>query len=300
MRSRESANLLVRAAIACGISLMLSATASGQGALDQVRGDVRTSPPSPPSAPRPASPNDCDDDGCEACDDDCWADGLWAGLGYVAGITLTAPFWGPPVLIGDRYADPGYFAHHPYQYGTGYMMVAPGEAAGLAGPREPWTWAARGRAEYGTDFEQIDWVGGHVLIEGMWRWGLECDFRSVHEDLAPAGQDDLWLGDANVLFRFAQSESLQMRAGLGTNFLSDAGGSDFGLNFTYGGDWLPVQPLVLSGEIDLGTLGSAHVSHWRATAGANWDLSEIYAGYDYYDIGPAQIGGLVAGVRLWY
>jgi len=285
-------------ATGCGLCLIVPLPCKAQGALDELRADVRTSPPPSPATNHPPPTTESDDDD-DCCDDDCWSGDLLVGLGYVAGITVAAPFWAPPTLVGDRYTEPGFFARHPYQYDQGYMLIGPVEAAGLAGTREPWTWAARGRAEYGTDFEEIDWIGGHVLIEGTWRWGLECDFRQVREEFAPTLQDELWLGDANVLFRFAQSPSLQMRSGLGMNFLSD-GRSDFGFNFTYGGDWFPIRPLVLSAEIDLGTLGSAHVSHWRVTSGANWKFSEIYVGYDYYDIGPAQVAGLVAGVRLWY
>ena len=140
----------------------------------------------------------------------------------------------------------------------------------------------------------------YLLVEGTWRWGIESDVRHIHEEWLPAGQDELWLGDANVLFRFAQSESVQMRTGLGVNFLNDPIGTDFGFNFTYGGDWFPVQPLVVSGELDAGTLGSSHLYHLRGTIGANWNISEVYVGYDYYDVGRTQIAGLVAGVRLWY
>jgi hypothetical protein len=34
--------------------------------------------------------------------------------------------------------------------------------------------------------------------------------------------------------------------------------------------------------------------------GVNLGPVEAYLGYDYYDVGRTQIGGLVAGVRLWY
>jgi hypothetical protein len=180
------------------------------------------------------------------------------------------------------------------------MLIGPGEAVGLPGSREPWPWAIRGRAEYGTDFDGLEWTGGQVLAETTWRWGIDADTRHVREQLLPAGHDSLWLGDVNVHFRFAQSPSLQMRAGLGMNYLSDPLGSDFGFNFTYGGDWFPVQPLIVSGELDIGTLGSSQLYHLRATAGANFGMSEAYVGYDYTDIGHTQIAGLVAGVRLWY
>lgn len=194
----------------------------------------------------------------------------------------------------------GYFSHYPYENGPTYMLVGPAEAAGLPGARVPYAWAVRGHTEYGADFQDIDWIGGHVLIDSTWRVGIESDFRNVREDISQSFQDSLWLGDANVLYRFAQNDWVQMRTGLGFNFLSDTDGSDFGFNFTYGGDWFPVKPLALSAELDLGTLGSANVYHLRSTIGANWGVCEAYIGYDYYDIGPTQLSGMVAGVRLWY
>jgi len=291
----------IRVALAGCVWIALAASVGGQQ-LEELRTGVRTSPPPEPKSPAPA-PKDDDDDCNNSCDDCC--DGgcsgdMWLAAGYVTGMAITAPFWGPPVLIGDRYTEAGFFPRYPYEYDLGYMLIGPGEAYGLAGTREPWPWAARARAEYGTDFDGLEWIGGHLLVEGTWRWGIESDVRHIHEEWLPAGQDELWLGDANVLFRFAQSESVQMRTGLGVNFLNDPIGTDFGFNFTYGGDWFPMQPLVVSGELDAGTLGSSHLYHLRGTIGANWNISEVYLGYDYYDVGRTQIAGLVAGVRLWY
>lgn len=284
----------------CGELLTPSLARSQQ--LEELRTGVRTSPP--PVA-QPASSGGNRDDDHEHCDDDwdddCGCDGdLWLGVGYLTAITVTSPFWGPPALVGDHYNEPGYFSHFPHEYGPGYMLIAPGEAFGLEGTRRPWPWAARGRAEYGTDLDGLEWISGQLLVENTWRFGFDGEFRQMSEELVPAGSDDLWLGDANIVFRFAQSEAVVMRSGLGVNWLTDDLGSDFGFNFTYGGDWFPVQPLVVSGEIDVGTLGSSHVYHLRTTIGANWRISEVYVGYDYADIGNTQIAGLVAGVRLWY
>ena len=93
---------------------------------------------------------------------------------------------------------------------------------------------------------------------------------------------------------------LQMRTGVGFNYLSDDYDTNFGFNFTYGGDWYLARPWVLSAEMDLGWLGEATVVHLRGTVGANWRFAEAYLGYDYYDIGRANVGGMVAGVRLWF
>jgi hypothetical protein len=301
-------------AVAVGGMLLLSATlllsaaaAHGQG-LEELRSDVRTNGPGEPSVEPPIKPRDeepYEDHDGDGHDDDSWPlDGLLGagvvGVAALTGMVITSPFWGPPVWVGDSYMQPGYFPRFPHQYDHGYMMIGPPEAAGIAGPRQPHAVAIRGRTEFGTDFADVQWIGGHVLIETTPRWGVESDFRHVREDILQGFDDALWLGDANLTFRFAQSPWLLMRTGLGFNYLSDAIGSDFGFNFTYGGDFFPIRPLVLSGELDLGTLGHTNVWHARATLGANWRIAEAFLGYDYYDIGPTQISGFVAGVRLWF
>jgi hypothetical protein len=291
---------LIPLASACWLAL--AAPLAAADALNELRSDVRTSLPDEPREskpePREEESDDWDDDDYDS-DDGLTLD-LFVVAAGAAAVGVTSPFWGPPVLVGDAYMQPGYFAHYPYEYDVGYMLIGPPEAAGLPGSRRPHAWAARGRAEFGTDFGGLEWTGGHVLIDTSSRWGMESDFRHVREEMATSADDAIWLGDANVLFRFAQSETIQMRAGLGANFLSDTLQSDFGFNFTYGGDWFPFRPLVLSADLDLGTLGSANLYHVRTTAGLHWGISEAYIGYDYCDIGPTQISGLVAGVRLWY
>lgn len=274
------------ALIVCALMAFLPSFAGGQE-LEELRDGVRTSDPPAPreqsATPKARSYDDC-------CDDD--SDDAWGGL-LLFGIT--APFWGPPAWAGDTYSETGYFAHFPYQHDDGYMVIGPSLAESSL-----YTWAIRGRAEYGTDFRHLEWTGGQLLIETSPRWGLESDFRHIREDVPPGRFDSLWLGDANIVFRFAQSEYLVMRTGLGVNFLSDPIDTNAGFNFTYGGDFFPIRPWIFSGELDLGLLGHSSVVHLRSTVGVNLGMAEAYLGYDYYDVGRAQIAGLVAGVRLWY
>jgi hypothetical protein len=274
----------------CGLALACPATEVRAQALEQLREDVRTSSPDEPEEREQPRNSSGGGSGYDDCDDD-WGDLL--------AFAIVAPFWGPAAMMGDDYSERGYFLHFPHQHDRGYMVMGAAGIGELPGGQQPYVWAARGRTEYGTDFDRLNWIGGHLLFETSPRLGLESDFRHVNEDLA-AGRDALWFGDGNALFRFAQSEWLVMRSGVGFNFLSDARRTDFGFNFTYGGDFFPIRPLVISGELDLGTLGHTSVYHFRGTIGANWRTTEAYIGYDYYDIGRTQIAGLVAGVRLWY
>ncbi len=91
-----------------------------------------------------------------------------------------------------------------------------------------------------------------------------------------------------------------MRAGLGANWLNDSTRTDLGFNFTYGGDFFPRKPWVLSAAIDWGTLGHAGLFRFRTTAGVILNRFEGYVGYEYLDIGSTQDNFLIGGVRVWF
>ena len=133
------------------------------------------------------------------------------------------------------------------------------------------------RGEYADDFDSLTRYGGRVLWESRNRFGLDTSLDYYREALANDSHDDLWTGDANVVFRFAQSEYLMMRTGLGVNYMSADHGTDLGFNFTYGGDWFPMKPWIVSAEIDWGWLGDAGLFQGRATIGVNIQNVEVYA-----------------------
>ncbi len=297
-----------------GISLatiLLLGAAGGEVSAQQMLDDLRHSVRSQPERPAPAEDDpperkrrerrnrprqefaDCDDP-----ESDFWGELLtpfvapfvWAGATMV-----TSPFWGPAHLVEDHYDSAGYFPDFPYQGEVdGYMMRDPWL------PAEPRTWSLRLQGEYVDNFDALSSVGGHLLWESTHRVGIDSAARFWHEDLGTAGSEELWIGDTNLVFRFAESPHLQMRAGLGFNWLADSEDKDFGVNFTYGGDWYPLQPLIVSAELDLGRLGRATYFHARCTTGIQWRRYEVFAGYDYLDVGTVQIQGLVSGLRLWF
>jgi hypothetical protein len=211
----------------------------------------------------------------------------------VAGVVATSPFWGPPALIGDSRLESGYFPRYPYKERGGYMWIGdPVPDVFVVG--------VRARSDFGTNFGKIDWVGGNLLVESTMRLGIESDFRELQQNGPNTTFDSTTLGDANLFYRFAQSNQFQARAGLGFNYLTDRADTNFGGNFTYAVDWYPVKPVIVSAEIDLGWLGHESLFHFRVTEGVNWKYGEAFVGYDYYDVGNFQVGGMVAGVRLWF
>lgn len=296
--------LRTTALLAFGVCLLAGNYQAAGQALDELRSDVRTSNPGPPDSnpPKPSSSDSNNSDPTTSYDDtsDGWSLQELAGGAFLAGAGVTLPFWGPPLIAGDTYSQSANFLHFPYQYDQAYMLFGSLPTGGVPSWFEPYLVAARARSDFGTDFDNLTWIGGQIILETTPRFGLDSDFRYVTEKFSPTTRDSLWVGDANLLFRFTQSPWLIMRTGLGANFLADTHKTDFGFNFTYGGDFFPSRPWVISGEMDLGTLGHTNLYHCRGTLGANWRHAEAYVGYDYLDIGPTQIAGMVAGVRLWF
>ena len=218
-------------------------------------------------------------------------------FGELVVMGFTSPFWGPPVYLQDDYGLDGYFFRHPYQSDqVGLMAIGTLPALN----KNLHSWSIRMDAEYGDSFDTTARMGGHALLQSTSRWGLDGGFDYRTENLPSGNQDQLWTGDFNLVYRFAQSETVQYRTGLGFNWLADQVDSEFGFNFTYGADWLPRQPWIISAEIDLGTLGQASLVHGRVTAGIQFRGLEVYTGYDYYGVGGVDLSNLVSGIRIWY
>ncbi len=286
--------------------------------LDAVRSEVREpSSSSSRSRQRGGSDDDCDDEGgsilgailtglftssdsdddCDDCSTDPDDDeiGFFGGCCIMALYAAASPWWGPPAMIGDDYAYRSYFPAHPYQQDIeGYLMPAPKM------PLDGYTGALRTRFEYADDGDSLSRLGGRVLWEHTSRFGLDSSFNYLEEHAGANTIDSLWMGDFNFVFRFAQSERVSMRTGLGVNWMADDVGSDFGFNFTYGGDFFLGDPWVASAEIDLGTVGAASLFHGRTTLGVQLWHATMYTGYDYLNIEGVEIHGFVAGVELWF
>ena len=173
-------------------------------------------------------------------------------------------------------------------------------------------WARRDSREWSVSFVRGDDAlaeASNVQIPGpgepegdvtTTRFGFDVAHMRMEEDLAAGVTDRLSFGNANVLFRFAQGPSVQMRVGLGGIWMRDELGTDEGFMFVYEGDFFPKKPIVLSGGIGLGTLGEASVFHFRATVGTILGRWETFIGYDSLGVDSVSIGGPGLGVRCWF
>lgn len=188
------------------------------------------------------------------------------------------------------------FAPYPYAEGcAGCMLTTDGNSAS----HWPKDWAGQVQVELGSDFDGVDRTGGAFLIEGSGGLGLDFSWDSYREEYQ-GSYDELHIGDANLLYRIAESDHALLRLGVGAAWFGDAYDTDFGVNFTLRGDLMPADPLVFSGELDLGTLGDAQHLHAAGSVGVMLGRAEVYGGYDYRRIGDVEIEGPMVGLRVWF
>lgn len=220
---------------------------------------------------------------------------LFAPVVYAGLFVAASPFWGPCAVLDDDYSLPACFPRFPYDNVAGHL--ADGSATGRI-------WSGRFNVEYLEPFTDANGVGGRVLLSTTSRFGLDAEASHFNEHRANAEFDTLWVGDCNLVFRFAQAEKAEFRAGLGFNWLDSPGvtrrQSDFGFNFTYGADFFPRKPWIFSADLDAGNLGRAALVRFRTTGGILLHGVEAYTGYEYLDIGRGHFNLLVAGVRAWF
>jgi hypothetical protein len=287
-----------RAPLLALLALLISvpATYAQDGLLQRVREQVRA-PDDAPARP--------DSSGSGSCDDDFLSPILGALFEPLCWEMLGAPFVLPARLLGDDWGHHFLFAPHPHSQGySGYLMRSRFEAsadhAAISEDMPQQFWAGRLSLENGNDFSGLNRLGGQLRLESSYRIGLVTNWNYFRERLDNGRHDELVIGDANLIVRFAQNEVASFYTGAGARVLTDRCGSDCGFNFTYGGDWFPVRPLVVSGVIDLGTLGGAFVFHGRATVGATVSACEVFGGYDFLRIGSVNLQGPLVSVRWWF
>ena len=275
-----AASLLLFAGRACG----------PEGVLQTMRDDVRNGTPSSSSPAKKDSSDNQNSPSNNSSNSSSGGDGSEATAALVGlGMVATAPVWIPMALIDNHPFQMNCLPDYPYNASLGDLLN-----------RAPKIWSLRFDAEYADNFDNLDRFGGHLLLETASRFGLEAAASQFEEGLSDNRRDRLCLGVANLVYRFAQADWAEFRAGLGANWLADKQDSNFGFNFTYAADFFPCKPWVISSAIDCGTLGRTGLFRFRATAGVVFHGVEAYAGYEYLDVGRADVNALVTGLRFWF
>ena len=279
--------------------LAVSSTARAQtGTLQQWRDAVRNDDDSGDSssaeAPRPNPRRDYDDydhhDYNHDQDDD-YEDSLTKALAKMAFWGVTSPWWVPPSVLGDSYGQTAYFTRFPYDGVPGYLAIN-------SIPRDTHRLAARFDAEYSSDFGNLTRLGGRLLLESSMRLGLDAEAYQFEERLPGGRRDRLDYGDCNVVFRFAQSERMMWRSGIGFNWLDDELDTNFGFNATYGADWYIAKPWVATANIDWGRIDRASLLRLRTTIGVTFHGLDAFTGYEYFNLGGSGVNLFLSGLRI--
>jgi hypothetical protein len=280
--------------LTCGIAF----PAAGQdGTLETIRQDVRDGVPQAPAAPAPQQ-NSHNSSGNYDWSDPAVAEAGEA-LGTAAVLSAAAavvtPFVGPMVLLDDKITKNGHFLCYPYDPAGSDGYIEQNALPGLTRP-----WSARVDVEYVETFDQLENMGGHLLLDTASRIGLAASLEHLEERPSSGARDEMSIGDWNLVWRFAQGKLGEFHTGVGMNWLNDSGGTNAGFNFTYGADFYPVKPWIICTSLDCGTLGRADLFRFRTTVGLEFHGVETYVGYEYTDIGCGRWNGLIGGLRLWF
>jgi hypothetical protein len=169
------------------------------------------------------------------------------------------------------------------------------------------TWAAQLQADIAFIDNNTWRVRPRFRLFTPSRFELDGELAYYHESLSVDDQrllkrtiDWLGMGTGHISYRFAQSQAVQFRAGIGPRFLVTPDDSELGFDTVYSFDAFIHDPLVLSGSIGLGSVGRAFVSDFRIQLGFVFSGVELYGGYEHVQIGHAPLGGPLAGLRYWF
>lgn len=295
---------MFRATAVSLVVLVLTAPVGAQGILTRTRlaTDSRGSPPRPAS-PAP-SPNQLvvESNWYDISHEDSKA--LFSAL-VLAGVVATSPLWGPAALFEEHFFSPGSFPGHPYALAhTGYidsgMLYGSNDERDFFDSERVKPWATRMALEDGHDFGNLNRLSGRFALDTRWRVGISSDWDHYTERVAGGATDETTLGTLNLTLRIAQTDWLEMHAGAGARGMFDRYRTRGGVNFLYGADIFPIDPVVISSLVEVGNLNEALVLRLRASVGIQLRHAEIFAGYDWLRVGSVDLRGPMVGVRLWF
>lgn len=179
------------------------------------------------------------------------------------------------------------------------LQTIPNPIAMLSNPAH---WGGKLRADYAPRRDGRAQISGNLIVVSGSPFGFDTEFvRREDRPRTPNGRTHkFWTGDFNIIGQFGRVRNVQFRTGFGVNWSDDNGIREYGFNSTIGVDFLVYQRWVIATSFDWGTLGSEQLKHARITGGINLGRLEVYAGYDFHEIGDQERKGLIAGVGLLF
>ncbi|MDQ3037552.1 MAG: hypothetical protein M3Y87_34475 [Myxococcota bacterium] len=141
-------------------------------------------------------------------------------------------------------------------------------------------------------------------VELPWSIDLFARYTAFIEP-SSAGFDSLVLGRVGVGLRAIDLPEAQLRIGVALRHFHDWLGSVFGIDGVLGLDVMIEEPVLLSAEASIGTVGSALVAQLRGTLGLRIDRVDVYAGWEHVALQPldgegggVDLGGPIVGVGV--
>lgn len=212
-------------------------------------------------------------------------------VGSVIWGVLFMPVAAPRWLLNDdgHYAN---FSDYPFADDVANMVITPDRKRNRKFMR------ARVLTEYGDNIDRPQKISTRVLLDTRSRIGVDASFDYLREQTGGGEHGQTWLGDVNAVFRFAQSEQAEFRAGVGVAWQADSLGSASGANFTYGGNVYLSVPHMVDFDLDLGRIREAGLTRFRT--GYWFYLHRLRArlGYENLRVGSFDANYMSGGVGI--
>lgn len=126
---------------------------------------------------------------------------------------------------------------------------------------------------------------------------------ALHVDYRVLGEIDgdnysvVGLGNAELLYRFADSRELRFHSGVGYLQWADVAGLQHGVALIYGFEAYPIKPISFGSRFSIGMLGHTYAFQWRSHLGVTISRYEVQLAYDHLDVGGVQLGGVQLSVE---
>jgi hypothetical protein len=227
---------------------------------------------------------------------------------------LTFPWSAPYLIIEEDKSVPHTFSFHDYPYAQGapgylkrsgaVMVAEAGDAPTPVVSTSPRTKEVAGQLRADESYLTSNVLRTSAAARLLLPYRLELDTDwLVFVDPNASSTNAAGLGSAHFGLRFAQTERVVFRTGLGTRHWIDHRGAEHGADLLYGVDIFWGRPVTTTLEGQLGFVGSAFVGRVRATIGAMLGPIEAFVGYDHVGItgrdASAALGGPVLGLRVF-
>ncbi|MCL2450606.1 MAG: hypothetical protein FWD17_16785 [Polyangiaceae bacterium] len=232
-------------------------------------------------------------------------------LGKFLSAVVFAPFVLPNIVVeADTPPDGWSLGSYPYADGTsGYLRAyvpppAPDEDTPAPDVRRKFAFqlGVDGLMSAGGNYGRVQ-ASARVL--SIYRVDLDAEYGYYAERAPGGGVASAGLGRAHLTYRFAESDHVHFRGGVGVRHWADAAGWAAGPDFNYAIDIFWGRPMTTSLEASGGLLGHGFAGQLRGTVGVVVGQAELFAGYDAIWIGAsgkpsAYLGGPIAGVRAYF